>query len=516
MKWPFTRSSKRSQSQTRGNAFAVRGFAAAQSSRLLAGWSWDGGFSAHEIRGQLASIRARSREMEKNSPAFKRWLDLRSINIVGEGFALKSTPHDGIPGTDSYRLDTMAARFIEYHFWRWATWRDPDTLQTWCDATGRKTLAEIDRMNARVEGRDGEYFMVPMVADNPYGIAMRVIRPDSCDETYFREATATDNPIYCGVEIDRTTGRPIAYYFHTLDPQSGIRNNVGRPLIRIPASRVIHGFEPHDEDQPRGVPMGHAALIKLKMLDELDRAELTAARDESCSVRQYHAPSDDPEGIADLTSAEYAAVAQALVAEKEPGQSEVLPPGWKGEVTTPQHPNGNHGAFKAGMNKDVASAFGVEYSNAFNDWAGVSFSSVRVGTISERDMWVIHQNRMISQSKTPVFLHWLKSFLSLSISGGFPVSKFSKFAEHEYRGRRWMWVDPIKDPKAAEICVDRGWKTNTDVAADMGTDYEENLEQLERERNHRKKTGFVEAARPGAAAPVQQPANKDDDEEDDK
>ena len=483
-------------------AVAIRGFAAASTDRLLAGWKWDGGFSAHEIRSQLASIRARSREMEKNSPAFKRWLDLRAINIVGEGFSLKSMPHDGFPGADNYRLDTKAAKFIEYHFWRWCNHRDAATGQTMCDATGRKTMPEIDRLNARTEGRDGEYFMIPVVADNPYGISFRIVRPDACDETYFREATSTDNPIYCGVEIDRHTGRPLAYYFHTTDPQSGIRNRAGRQLVRIPASRVIHGFETHDEDQPRGIPQGHAALVKLKMLDELDRAELTAARDEACSVRTYHAPNDDPEGILDLTSPDNQAIAAALVADKEPGQSEVLPPGWNSEVTTPQHPNAQHAPFKAGMNKDVASALNCEYSNMFNDWASVSFSSVRVGTISERDMWIIHQNRMTAQSKTPVFLMWLRSFLSLSISGNYPMEKYEKFSEHEFRGRRWMWVDPMKDMAAAVVAVNNGWKTNTDVASDMGSDYEDNIQQLKREGETREKAGLTRNITPSGTTIV--------------
>jgi lambda family phage portal protein len=465
-----------------GTAVAVRGFAAAQTDRLLAGWQWDGGFSSHEIRSQLASIRARSREMEKNSPAFKRWLDLRAINIVGDGFRLKSMPHDGIPGSKNYKLDQEAARFIEWHFWQWCNGRDPETRRTYCDATGRKTMNQIDALNARTEARDGEYFMLPVVADNPYGMALRIIRPDACDETYNREATATENPIFCGVEIDRTSGAPLAYYFHTTNPESGIRNRAGRPLVRIPSHRVIHGFETRDEDQPRGIPGGHAALIKLKMLDELDRAELTAARDEACSVRTYTAASDDPDGALDLTDPANRAIASALVADKEPGQSEVLPPGWKSEVTVPQHPNGNHGAFKAGMNKDVASAFGVEYSNAFNDWAGVSFSSVRVGTISERDMWIMQQNRMIDQSKTPVFLIWLRSFLSLSVSGNLPMSKIAKFSEHEYRGRRWMWVDPMRDMAAAVVAVDRKWKTNTAIASDLGTDFDDNVEESRREQ----------------------------------
>jgi capsid protein len=76
----------------------------------------------------------------------------------------------------------------------------------------------------------------------------------------------------------------------------------------------------------------------------------------------------------------------------------------------------------------------------------------------------------------------LRSFLSLSVSGQLPIAKFDKFAEHEYRGRRWMWVDPMKDMNAAVIAVDRKWKTNTQVASDMGSDYADNVETWKREQ----------------------------------
>jgi len=92
-----------------------------------------------------------------------------------------------------------------------------------------------------------------------------------------------------------------------------------------------------------------------------------------------------------------------LTAEKEPGQSEVLPIGWESDINTPAHPNRELTAFKASMLKDVASGFNVEYSNFANDWTGVSFSSVRVGTISERDMYITDQNDYIAQNKKPCF-----------------------------------------------------------------------------------------------------------------
>lgn len=485
LRWPWAKKSIREK----GGGLAVRGWQAAQTDRLLAGWRYDGGFSAGEISSHLDIIRGRSRQMAKDSAHFKRWLQLCAINIVGEGFALKSTPHDGIRGMQSYKLDEMAARFIEWHWWRFCNYRDPNNGQTWCDATGRKTDAEIDRLNVKTQKRDGEYFIkIVRTNANPYGIAWRVLRPDWCDHTYSDSELPNGNLVHCGVEMEPATRRPVAYYFMTIPRSAYVWSARGVPLIRIPASEIIHGYTQEDEDQPRGVPEGYAGLVKLKMIEELDRAELTAAREEACSTRSYEADKDvSAEGFKDLTLDENSDMAQALIQEKEPGQSMILPPGWKEKINTPQHPNSEHAPFKSGIIKDVASAFGVEYSNFANDWSGVSFSSVRVGTISERDAWIVAQNDFISQCKTPQFLAWLQSFLSLSVSGNFPASKYDKFSEHEFRGRRWMWVDPMKDMNAAKMAVDNGWKTNTQVAADMGTDYGDNVEEIKREQGMKPK-----------------------------
>jgi len=502
--------------QRQVKSIVMRGFQAAQTDRLLAAWKFDGGFTAAEIATHLDIIRGRSRQMAKDSAHFRRWLQLCAINIVGEGFALKSTPHDGMPGTPSYRLDEAAARFIEWHWWRFCSYRDPETGLTWCDATGRKTDAEIDRLNVKTQKRDGEYFiLIDRAAQNPYGIAWRVLRPDWCDHSFSRPQLPNGNLVHCGVEMTEADRRPVAYYFHTAPRNAYAHNARGQPLVRIPASRIIHGFTQEDEDQPRGVPEGYAGLVKLKMIEELDRAELTAAREDACSTRSYQAKEGaDPEAFADLTDPANSEAAQVLIAEKEPGQSYILPRGYEEKVNTPQHPNREHAPFKDGMLKDVASAFGVEYSNYTNNWSGVSFSSVRVGTISERDSWIVAQNDYAGQCKTPQFLAWLRSFLSLAVSGGYPAEKYEKFSEHGFRGRRWMWVDPMKDMKAAGEAVDRGWKTNSQVAADMGTDFDENMEEYKREKAAKGKAGFVEAVRPGAAA--QPEAKEDEDDENEK
>lgn len=455
-----------------------RGFAAAETDRLLAAWTFDGGFTPSQISSSLGTIRARSREMAKNNPHMKRFLSLVVTNVVGEGFSFKSEPRDGEPG--NWRIDTTASAVIEYHYNRWASYRDPATNQTLCDSTGRKTIDEIDRLNAKVWARDGEFFLyLDDHAQNPYGFAVRVLRPDSLDHNFNMAKTTNGTSIKCGIEYDEA-GRPVAYHFNVKEHYNQETGSYARRRA-IPAAKIVHGFTPEDESQPRGVPWAYASLVKLKMLDEYDRAELTISRDEACSVATYYAPKGDEDEIADLTEDDNSDTAKALIAEKEPGQSEILPIGWRREVNTPQHPNRQLTAFKASMLRDIAGGFLVEYSNFANDWGGVNFGSVRAGTISERDHWRLCQGDYIAQNKSPVFLAWLKSFLALQVSGALPPSKLDKFARHQYRGRRWMWIDPVKDVVSMEKAVAKGWKTNTQATADLGGSFEDNAVTIKRE-----------------------------------
>lgn len=460
------------------NAGQYRAFAAAQVNRLLGPWKWDCGFANDDIRAQLVTLRARSRDMYKNSPHHRRFINLVATNVVGDGFALKCTPHDGTPGSSQYRVDKMASRFLEWHFWKWST--SPEL----CDSTARKTLAEIDRLNARTWARDGEYFnLIDTTAPNKYGIDIRVIRPDAVDERY--DATLSNgNTVRMGVELDADSLRPVAYYLHTVKEYATCTGSRG-PLVRIPASinggyGIIHGYTQEDEDQTRGVPLGHAGLTTLKMLETWNEAELAAAIDETCTVRTYHAPQGRESEIANLCDPKNTDVANAMTAPKEPGQSEVLPQGWEVSTNTPSHPNRETTAFKASYQRDYATAVNCEYANLCNDWSGVNYSSVRAGTLSERDVWRVMQQQMICNSKSPVFLAWLRRFLAVEISGGFPASKFDKFSEHEFRGRRWMWVDPLKDIKGAEIARAHGWKTDQQITAEFDGDWEDNIEEIKR------------------------------------
>lgn len=260
--------------------------------------------------------------------------------------------------------------------------------------------------------------------------------------------------------------------------------------MRIPAADVLHLYTQHDECQTRGIPLGHAVLKKLKMLDEYNVSELVAARDEANTTGIFYAPLGRDGELGEYTEEQDA----ALTMPSDPGTKIKLEQGWDYKTVTPQHPNRELTAFKNSMLRDIASGLGLEYACFANDWGGVSFSSVRAGTIAERDHWRVLQAQFIEQIATPIFRAWLASFLRLRASSPYIPADFERLVDHEFRGRTWAWVDPMKDVNAAAVAVDRGWKTDAQIAADYGTDFEENLAEAKRLKKKKEAAGILTAA----------------------
>jgi capsid protein len=62
-----------------------------------------------------------------------------------------------------------------------------------------------------------------------------------------------------------------------------------------------------------------------------------------------------------------------------------------------------------------------------------------------------------------------------------PPQKFEKFNKPYWIGRRWQWVDPLKDVLANAEAVKQGFKTNSQVISEQGGDIYEVYEQLKLE-----------------------------------
>ena len=468
--------------------FFFRAFAAAEVSRTLAAWIFDGGFSNGEIAAQLATIRSRSRERQKNDEYFCNYFRLFKNNVVGQGFTFKAQPSlmAGSP-----EIDETAKKFLQYHFWKWSKNRRE------CDLAGRHNLAALFRLMAGNWARDGEAIaIIERNAPTVYGLQLRVVRPDALDETLNARGTSAATIIRNGVEIERATRRAVAYWFRAnREDPTAVYIDGSHPVFRVPASDVIHCFSTEDAAQTRGIPLTHASLKKGKMLDDFNQSELVAALDETNTIGTFKDKSgrdpatagigQDEEGYTDEEKAAY-------TQKSEPGTKMWLDGDIDFEWHSPNHPNREVTAFKKTTIRDIACGLGVDYPVFANDLGEANFSSIRAGTIAMRDNWKVLQDDFIDQVVTPVYEAWLASFLARTVASPYVPSDFARLVEHEFRGRTWDWVDPLKDVNAAVIAVEHGWKTNEEVTSQYGgADFLENCTQLKIENAAKAAAGIA-------------------------
>ena len=114
----------------------------------------------------------------------------------------------------------------------------------------------------------------------------------------------------------------------------------------------------------------------------------------------------------------------------------------------------------------------MAYNSLSSDLEGVSYSSIRSGTIEERDQWRVKQSWMINHFMMPIYERWLSMQL-LTNSIGLGMTQYESLLDVRWQAKSWNWVDPLKDIKASVEGINAGIKTRSEVISEQGGDIED-------------------------------------------
>ena len=440
-------------------------FHGATHSRLTEDWILASIRSADaEVKGDLRTLRKRSRELVRNTSLGARFQALVKDNVIGpHGIRLQALPKDptGEPDSD-------AARAVED---AWKRWGSEPAL---CSADGKLSWHDVEDLHVETQAQDGESLLRMLPGfDNEFGFAVQVLDVDQLDEDFNRPAAQGKNEIRMGVEVN-AWGRPVAYHVwssHPFDFQGSHR----RERVRIPAVQIVHRYQVRRAGQSRGVPWYAPILMDSRMLTAALEAELIASRQAAAKAGVFEQEAsavpdpNQPDGYAD-----------AFEWEMAPGVWDVLPPGLTAKFFDPTHPNAAFDAFSKIILRGVAAGLGTSYHSLTGDLTSVSFSSIRDGTLKERDVWRRLQEREATHTHRPIFLAWLRWALAMG-QIDLPARELDRLKRHAWVPRGWPWVDPLKDAQAAAIDIRLGLDSRTRLAAERGRDFEEVLEEQARE-----------------------------------
>lgn len=435
-------------------------FAGAGGSRLTLDWVAPILSPDQECRGNLRLLRARGRELARNNPIGKHFLNMLSANVIGPaGIRYQSLCRD-----KNGEIDTATNKKIET---AWQEWCKKGN----CTVDGKLSFRALQDIALRTEAMDGETFVREVKGfDNKWGFALQTIDADQVDHLFSRPGgnKSGETEIRLGIEVDKW-GKPLAYWVNPGHP-----SDFGGSLLRerISADQIIHLFDPYRVNQGRGLTWFHPVMMGLKMLDGYMEAEIVAARVGAAKIAVLE--NTDPESYDQPDSNE------PFRMEANPGMIEALPPGYKLQPFTPDHPGNAFEAFVKTNLRWVASGLGCSYNALANDLQGVNYSSLRSGLLIERDRWKVVQKHVAEDFMQPIFEDWLAMSL---LSGALKLDSRdpARYSEGKWIPRGWQWVDPYKETQAAVLAIGAQLQTREQTIADRGGDYEEVFEQLAEE-----------------------------------
>jgi lambda family phage portal protein len=471
----------------------IRSFAAASMGRLFGAWTTTNTTLDYDLRYELRTVRARSRDLAINDEFYTKFLGLVCDNIIGNsGIKMQARIVEPrrVDGVFVDVPDELANKRVEDAWKKWGKT---------CDVTGKLSWIDAQKLFIETVARDGEC-LIRKVRSTKYkfGFALQFLEVDLLDEDY-NETFKNGNTIKMGVELD-SVGKPVAY--HLLQDLVGIdgyyNHGRSRAYIRIPADDIIHSFKVERAIQTRGYPWGVSGFTTIKNIKGYTDASITNARVGASKMGFYETPDGQYTGDSKDSAGN-------PISEVEPGVFEVLPPGVKFTNFNPDYPTGEYDPFMKRNIMQLASSWRVPYVSLASDLEGVSYSSIRQGELEARDRWRVDQQWTIDNLLQDVFEEWLMSAL-LTQDLMLPSGKFDKFSRVIFVPRGWAWVDPSKDVKAKVAEIDAGLKSPQQVVAEMGGDYRDVQVEIAAAKKLRKELGTETEADKAA-----EPDSEDDD-----
>jgi lambda family phage portal protein len=385
---------------------------------------------------------ARSREQLFNNDYFKAYARIVRQNVVGaSGLVYQSKAR-----TATGKIDKKAKSAVERAFSDWAKREN-------CDVTGRLSWRAIQRSCVQSAVTDGEFMLRKYVGKQfgKYGFQLQLLDPVRCPVDYDVADVEGGGFIRHGIEFDKF-GKPVAYHFiqPAANRSSDAYSYAGRWFTRIAAEEIIHDFLTEIAGQKRGLPWLSTGLFRLKQMGAFEDAAIVNARVGAAKLGVIQFAEGTGPDCNDISDD-----ADMPEISGEPGDFLTLPNGATLNKFDPTYPSGEFAVFMKQVLHSFSSGGGVSYHTLSGDLEGVNFSSIRQGTLDEREHFKELQEWLIEGLADPVHDAWLdqamlRGMVKKDDGTALSVARIAQYSDHEFQGRRWEWIDPNADMKAAE------------------------------------------------------------------
>ncbi len=472
-----------------------------------------------DILGDVVDLRARSRDLVRNTPIATGALNTMTTHAVGSGLALQSQIDReflGLSDDDADAWERQAERL-------WRAW----SATSACDITGHSDFGALQDLVLRSTLESGDILPVRRFVErrgDVLGLKVQLIEADRISNP---EREPNTDRLVDGVEFD-ANGRPVRYHVANRHPNAlslGFTDMLVWTAIpavdrRSGERRALHVFRKIRPGQTRGVPIFAPVIEPLKQLGRYTDAELMAAVVASfftVFVKSGLAEQGldfaplDPDDTNPPKDYEYKLGSGSVVG---------LADGEEVQIADPKRPNDRFDPFVMAVLRQVGAAIEVPFELLVKHFTS-SYSASRAAlleawrAVMTRRTWLA---RMFCQPSYEWAIAEAVTRGMLRAPGFFANPMFRR----AWCGTRWIGpaqgqIDPLKEINAAEKRLDVGVSTIAEETAQFtGGDWERNHAQQVKEKTMRQRDGLGGAPTPPTATAVlEEPADAVDKEEDD-
>jgi len=430
--------------------------------RLNSGWVSVNATAEQADRPQRDIIRARARDLERNSDIAEAIIGPFERNVVGTGIKVQAKVMKS-DGTEDEKLNQK----IEELWNEWCRAKN-------CDITGQQSFAEMQAMAIRRLLVDGGIIFVKTYTNSgvvPFCLQAREV--DELDTSINALPGIGSNRIIGGIELDQYN-RPVAYWFKEYTPD-GFWTGKSE---RIEAKRVIFLWKKTRPSQIREISCLAKTLPRVRDVNEFVEAVSVKERILACLsvfINKTAPTGTLGRGILGNKKDEKSGYQQRTIA---PGMIYELQPGESVTAVTPSGQATSAKDFISTQQRLAGSGQGLSYEAVSRDMSQVNYSSARQGLLEDQRTYMMWQQFLIEHFCREVYTEFvISAVLSKQLDiPGFWQNK-NQYLKHVWITPGWSWIDPLREVMANAKAIETGQDTLSRICAERGEDWRDVLKQ---------------------------------------
>lgn len=456
--------------------------------------NWRVGNQSAELTDRYSrdEVRARARDLERNSDIMNSVSGAFKRNVVGGGFTVQAKTED-----------TELNKRIEKAWKRWCKKQN-------CDVTGTQSLNQILRMAVERKKIDGGILFIKRYTKEGFvPFKLQMIEVDELDQGTVRPKHS-GNKVVGGIEYNKWN-RPAGYFIRQYD----IDGYWQKEPVWVDAKDVIFYFTRRRPSQLREMSDMAQTIPRIRDTNEFMMAVSVKERIAAC-LAIFIKRTLPVSGVGRGNSPDRMSYEGKTLS---PGMIKELNVGDEVQIVNPNGQGADATSFTKLQQRLIGAGQGISYEATSRDMSEATYSSARQGMI-EDDLNYGEEKELLMEIMDEIYESFL---ISAVLCGEISIPRFweekERYLSHDWTQEPKPWIDPKKESDANRIALQTGQKTFKQIAAENGRDWMDQIDDMAAVLEYGRQKGVdMETVIYGIRQETDNRQKKDeeDEEEDDK